>query len=219
MRRFHPCGRFVSIKKNAVRDGTLVLATKHTLCAQRKKHTLHTGGTTRDARRSTAQNCYFVQLAFVQAGWCLLHAACKGLLCAGHKACVFLGAEPCITHLSIFVWARFEAIIKYRAWHPLRGRPRSFRLFLSVLLLTGFHSRPTGFCEPPGLLVTFFSASTARTVLRHTPLRLLATACEVSALVPTANSLPSALLIVKLTIRSRRSRERLVKSGSAAFLT
>ena len=33
-----------------------------TLCAQRKKHTLHTGGTTRDARRSTAQNCYFVQL-------------------------------------------------------------------------------------------------------------------------------------------------------------
>ena len=37
MRRFRPCGRFVSIKKNAVRDGTLVLATKNTLSAQRKE--------------------------------------------------------------------------------------------------------------------------------------------------------------------------------------
>lgn len=59
--------------------------------------------------------------------------------------------------LSIFVWHRFEAIIKYRAWHPLRGRPRSFRLFLSVLHLTGFHSRPTGSCEPPEPLSTFFT--------------------------------------------------------------
>ena len=36
---------------------------KHTLCAQRKKHTLHTGGTTRDARMSTAQNGMFCAFA------------------------------------------------------------------------------------------------------------------------------------------------------------
>ena len=34
-----------------------------TLCAQRKKHTLHTGGTTRDARMSTAQNGMFCAFA------------------------------------------------------------------------------------------------------------------------------------------------------------
>lgn len=41
----------------------------------------------------TAQNSYFVQLVFVQAGWCLLHAACKGLLGAGRKACVLLQGQ------------------------------------------------------------------------------------------------------------------------------
>lgn len=163
MRRFHPCGRFVSIKKNAVRDGTLVLATKHTLCAQRKEAPCmqHAGGTSQLARMLTAQNNSFVQLPSVHPVWCLLYARCA--FCAGRKAYVFLGAEPCITHLSIFVWHRFQAIIKYRAWHPLRGRPRSFRPFLSVLFLTGFHSRPTGFCEPLEPLSTFFSASTAGT--------------------------------------------------------
>lgn len=85
---------FFNTKTKVYRTGAMALRLeKHTLCAQRKKHTLHTGGTTRDARRSTAQNCYFVQLAFVQAGWCLLHAACKGLLCAGHKACVLLQGQ------------------------------------------------------------------------------------------------------------------------------
>ena len=38
-----------------------------------------------------------------------------------------------------------------------------------------------------------------------------------SAWVPTAASLPSALLIVNLTTRSQRGCERLVKSGRAAF--
>ena len=187
MRRFRPCGRFVSIKKNAVRDGTLVLATKNTLCAQRKEAPCmqHAGGTSQLARMLTTQNNSFVQLPSVHPVWCLLYARCA--FCAGRKAYVFLGTEPWLRcgrpwfsycrkphaffvaeaiippPLPFFVWARFAAIIKYRAWHPLRGRPRSFRLFLSVLLLTGFHSRPTGFCEPPGLLVTFFSASTAGT--------------------------------------------------------
>lgn len=41
MRRFHPCGRFVSIKKNAVWDGTLVLATKNTLCIQEAPPGMH----------------------------------------------------------------------------------------------------------------------------------------------------------------------------------
>lgn len=64
MRRFHPCGRFVSIKKNAVRDGTLVLATKNTLCAQRKEAPCmqHAGGTSQLTRILTAQNNSFVQL-------------------------------------------------------------------------------------------------------------------------------------------------------------
>ena len=94
MRRFHPCGRFVSIKKNAVRDGTLVLATKHTLCAQRKEAPCmqHTGGTSQLARMLTAQNNSFVQLTSVHPVWCLLYARCA--FCAGRKAYVFLGAEP-----------------------------------------------------------------------------------------------------------------------------
>lgn len=52
---------YYNTKTKVYRTGAMALCLeKHTLCAQRKKHTLHTGGTTRDARRSTAQNCYFV---------------------------------------------------------------------------------------------------------------------------------------------------------------
>lgn len=54
---------FYNTKTKVYRTGAMALRLeKHTLCAQRKKHTLHTGGTTRDARRATAQNCYFVKL-------------------------------------------------------------------------------------------------------------------------------------------------------------
>ena len=53
---------FYNTKTKVYRTGAMALRLeKHTLCAQRKKHTLHTGGTTRDARRATAQNCYFAQ--------------------------------------------------------------------------------------------------------------------------------------------------------------
>ena len=52
-------------KKNAVRDGTLVLATKNTLCAQRQEAPCmqHAGGTNQLARILTAQNNSFL---FVQ---------------------------------------------------------------------------------------------------------------------------------------------------------
>lgn len=51
-------------KKNAVRDGTLVLATKNTLSAQRKEAPCmqHAGGTSQLARMLTTQNNSFVQL-------------------------------------------------------------------------------------------------------------------------------------------------------------
>lgn len=52
---------FFNTKTKVYRTGAMALRLeKHTLFAQRKKHTLHTGVTTRDARRSTTQNCYFV---------------------------------------------------------------------------------------------------------------------------------------------------------------
>lgn len=52
---------YYNTKTKVYRTGAMALRLeKHTLCAQRKKHTLHTGGTTRDARMATTQNCYFV---------------------------------------------------------------------------------------------------------------------------------------------------------------
>lgn len=132
----------------------------------------------------TAQNNSFVQLTSVHPVWCLLYARCA--FCAGRKAYVFLGTEPwlrygipwfsCYRKPHVFFSIRakittplmtnsdvFRLLSSIERGTPSGGAPRSFRLFLSVLLLTGFHSRPTGFCEPPELLPTFFSASTAST--------------------------------------------------------
>lgn len=53
---------FFNTKTKVYRTGAMALRLeKHTLFAQRKKHTLHTGGTTRDARRSTTQNAVFCE--------------------------------------------------------------------------------------------------------------------------------------------------------------
>ena len=55
---------FFNTKTKVYRTGAMALRLeKHTLCAQRKKHTLHTGGITWDARRATAQNGMFCAFA------------------------------------------------------------------------------------------------------------------------------------------------------------
>ena len=93
---------FYNTKTKVYRTRAMALRLeKHTLCAQRKKHTLHTGGTTRDARRATAQNCYFVKLAFAQAGWCLLHA--RGFFALGTKR-VFCCKDKCTIPYSILFY-------------------------------------------------------------------------------------------------------------------
>ena len=57
---------FYNTKTKVYRTGAMALCLeKHTLCAQRKKHTLHTGGTTQLTRMATTQNNSFVQLPSV----------------------------------------------------------------------------------------------------------------------------------------------------------
>lgn len=128
MRRFHPCGRFVSIKKNAARDGTLVLATKNTLSAQRKEAPCmqHAGGTNQLARMPISQNNSFVQLTSVHPVWCLLYARCA--FCAGRKACVFLGTEP---------WLQCGI-----PWFSYCRKPHVF------FVARAFYNPPGNFCVP-----------------------------------------------------------------------
>ena len=123
-------------KKNAVRDGTLVLATKNTLSAQRKEAPCmqHAGGTSQLARMLTTQNNSFVQLTSVHPVWCLLYARCA--FCAGRKAYIFLGTEPwlrcgrpwfsCYKKLHVFF------SIRAKATTPLMTNSDVLRLLSSI---------------------------------------------------------------------------------------
>ena len=136
------------------------------------------------------------------------------------------------------MWHRLVAIIKYEGCSPYGGTPphslqlfRSFSVLRASPSLRGLVFAPEslrialeGFCArfvdiiAPGGFLEHLRASAYVFQCKHgMTAPQTCDSVQGSAWVPTAASLPSALLIVNLTTRSQRGCERLVKSGRAAF--